>query len=454
MGTTARTAAAPLSRASALFGVRLRSVFVWGVWAVLSAGLVGYVWLVNDDFPIADDWHLVPVYTGYRPVNLSWLWEQYNEHRLPLPKLLLVLGGAVTGHDYRTGVLLSGLALAALAGLMIFTAGRLRGGPSFADAFFPLVLLHWGQSETLLISYALNLVASTFLAGVILIVLVRLEKTPTLGQGLVIGSCLLALPLCGSNGAALVPPLVLWLAVAAVVCWRSGTAHARRDGVVLMVLAIAAAVLLAVYLGSLEKGAGPAFRPTPLQAVQTAVEFLTASLGPFARTSWPISGVVGAVLGLLTLLRLRRDWRTEPTRRLRTLGLAGFGAAMLCLAAGIGWGRPSGFETRYVTMAVPILCLAYFVARDAPRPIVAWGLFALTALLFIANTQHGVVRAEARRERMRELQADIAAGLTPNEMAQKWAGPIFAANGEAVLRDRFEMLRLAHQGPYREHPGR
>ena len=189
---------------------RWQSVIVWGVWAVMSAGLVGYVWLVNDDFPIADDWHLVPVYTGTEPVTPSWLWGQYNEHRMPLPLALLVLGGYATGHDYRTGVLLNALVLSALAALMIVTAGRLRGGLRLTDAFFPIVLLHWGQYETLLIGLALNLVLSAALAGVMLLIVLRVQGTATLRQGVLFGLCLLALPLCGSTGRCWCRP------------WRSG----------------------------------------------------------------------------------------------------------------------------------------------------------------------------------------------------------------------------------------
>jgi hypothetical protein len=427
---------------------RLRTAFVWGVWAVLSAGLVGYVGFVNDDFPTLDDWHLVPVYTGNQPVTPAWLWEQYNEHRLPLPKLLLVLGGLVSGHDYRAGMFASALALSGLAALMVLTAGRLRGGPRFADAFFPLALLHWGQYETLIISFALNLVASTVLAGLALVIVVRLRGAPTLRQGVLFGLCVLALPLCGSNGAALVPALALWLAVAAVTRWRSGDAHGRRDGLVMMALAVAAVVLLAVYLLGLEKQATTP-RPGPSEAARTAVEFLAEGLGPFAKTLWPLSGVVVAALALCTLLQLARDWRTAPANRLRVLGLLGFGGAMLCLAVGIGLARGSGFATRYATMATPALCLAYFVGRDALRPVVPLGLFVLMAACLVPNMAVGVRRGENRRTYMRQLQADVAGGMTPDELAKKWAADIFVPGGEAMVRERFEMLRRAGQGPYR-----
>jgi len=108
-----------------------------------------------------------------------------------------------------------------------------------------------------------------------------------------------------------------------------------------------------------------------------------------------------------------------------------------------------GFATRYATLAAPILCLAYLAWRSAPDRRIAWGLCGVVALLFLFNTGQGITRAQVRRQRMRDLQADVASGLTPAEMAKKWGADIYAANAEADLTERFEMLRRAGQGPYK-----
>jgi hypothetical protein len=453
MGATVLTAAKPRPSVRAR-RPRLRTSVVWGAWALLSAGLVGYVWLVNDDFPVADDWHLVPAYTGHETVTLSWLWAPHNEHRLPLPKLLLVLGGAATHHDYRTGVLLSALGLSALAAALIVTAGRLRGGPSFADAFIPLALLHWGQSETLLISYALNLAASTVLAGLALLIIVRVRGVPTARQGLFFGLVLLALPLCGFNGVVLVPPLAVWLLVAAVARWRSGGAAGRRDGAVWSALALAALALVAVCVLTMQRTPESSQRPTVAVVARTAAQVFAESLGPFAEASWPFSGVAVAALAALTLYRLRQEWRGDPAERLRVLGLLAFGAALVALALAVGWGRGligdrAGFMTRYATLAAPALCLAYLVCRTAPRRAVTAVLTVAMVGVFLYNTGRGVERAAARREKMQRIQADVAAGLTSAELAKKW-GDIYNTKAEALLTDFFEMLRQARQGPYRK----
>jgi hypothetical protein len=451
MGATVLTAATPRPSARA-WRPRLRTSVVWGVWALLSAGLVGYVWQVNDDLPVADDWHLVPAYTGHEPVTLAWLWAPHNEHRLPLPKLLLVLAGAATGHDYRAGVLLSALGLSALAALMIVTAGRLRGGPSLADVFIPMALLHWGQSETLLISYALNLAASTVLAGLALLVIVRVHGVPTTSQGLLFGLLLLALPLCGFNGVVLVPPLAVWLIVAAVVRWRSGEEKGRSDGALWSALALASLALVAVCVLTMQRTPESSLRPTAEQVARTAAQFFAESLGPFAEPSWPFSGAAVAVLVALTLFQLRQEWRADPAARLQVLGLLAFGAALVALALAVGWGRGvigdrAGFMTRYATLAAPALCLAYLVARTAPRSALAAVVAVAMVGVFVYNTGRGIDRAAARREKMQKIQTD-AAGLTSAELAKKWSD-IYNPKAEALLADFFEMLRQARQGPFR-----
>ena len=33
----------------------------------------------------------IPQLIGVQPITATWLWEQHNEHRIPLPKLILVV---------------------------------------------------------------------------------------------------------------------------------------------------------------------------------------------------------------------------------------------------------------------------------------------------------------------------------------------------------------------------
>src|SRR5262249_53999768 len=160
----------------------------------LSAALA-YVGAFCSRVPFWDDWTLVPAVTGHRAISPSWLWEQHNEHRVPLPKLLLVGLYRLTGYDFRAGVFLNVLALAGLAALLIWTARAVRGRPACSDAFFPMILLHWGQYESLFISFTVNLALPTVLLGLLLAVLVRSRDGLTLRAGVFAGVILILLPL-------------------------------------------------------------------------------------------------------------------------------------------------------------------------------------------------------------------------------------------------------------------
>ena len=232
---------------------------------------------------------LVPVYTGNQPVTLSWLWEQYNEHRMPLPKLLLVVGGAATGHDYRTGMFLNALALSGLAALMIVDRGAAARRPAVLRRLSRWPFCTGASTKR---DYQLRVEPGPVHRhrGPGMLIVVNLRGPPTLRQGLLFGLCLLALPLCGSSGAALVPAIGIWLAVAGFARWRWAEPGGRRDGLAMMAPALAALVLLAVYLHSLQQLPVQPIRPSFLEAVRTGIQFLAEGFGPVSTTRGPIPG--------------------------------------------------------------------------------------------------------------------------------------------------------------------
>jgi hypothetical protein len=67
------------------------ALFVWITWVVMLLGVLTFVAKYATNVPLHDDWDgLVPVLNGDQPVTAAWLWSQHNEHRVPLPRLLLL----------------------------------------------------------------------------------------------------------------------------------------------------------------------------------------------------------------------------------------------------------------------------------------------------------------------------------------------------------------------------
>ena len=121
-------------------------VFLWASMSLIALGLVyrygtrtlpqnDEVWLLYDSGP---------------GIHIDWLWKTWAEHRIPLAKLIWKGVLQLTNYDFKAGNFLTVLGLSATAGLMLWTANKIRGRTILADAFFPLAILNVGQAQVFL----------------------------------------------------------------------------------------------------------------------------------------------------------------------------------------------------------------------------------------------------------------------------------------------------------------
>ncbi len=430
-------------------------VAVWIAWAAMSAGALWLVVRYGSNVPSWDDWDMVPTLTGAQPVTAGWLWSQHNEHRVPLPRLLYLAINRVTGTDFRATMVVDALAMAAVAAAMVLAARRQRGA-NLADAFFPLILLHWGQAANLLWGWQLQFFCSVVLACIALLAIVRTgpgadpSRTAT-----IVGVCAVALTLSGANGLGLVPGLAAWPIGLALLSPR-WTGVNRRAGRGALAAGAAALVLAAVYFVR--------WQPVPYhpkshsvhQTLKTALQFLAIGLGPAGHAWWPLSEYVVFLGGAATVALLAWVWRTNAAERPRALGLLLFLGAMASLALGLGLGR-DGFETRYVTLAAPAWCAAYFAWRLYGPGTVRWvapALFtAVAAVALVPNVRFGLAYASDLRTHLSAFERDLAEGVPPHELIRRhgpWLHP-----HQDIVADYLRLLARARVGPYtrlREDP--
>ncbi len=429
---------------------------VWCSWVVLFAGLLGFIAHFARNVPFSDDWDVLPWVSGERSVDASWLWAPYHEHRIPLPKLLWVVLARLTWYDVRAGMYLTGLLLGGLSAALIVAARRLRGKTVLADAFFPLALLHWGQHQNLLWDFGLQFTCSTVLAIILLIAIVSVRGYPSPRQNAAVGICLLGLPLCGANGLLLVPLPAVWLMGAGVAHWRSGR---RSGGAVWLALGGMALGLVAV---SLLSGTGVGSHPVSpgnTATVQTACQFLVMSVGPGGEIGLPVSAMILLLLAwcaLAVVTALRR-----PDERWRAWGMLCYLAAFLALGLAVGWGRAGAggitakYGTRFVTLAVPLLCWCYFAAQVPPVRVgllqrVPPALCLLLLALLPLNAWEGVHHGEAQTRMLSGIEANLRKGMSPQEIAQQWTDQVYPPGGAMdYVRERLEWLRRTSQGPYK-----
>jgi hypothetical protein len=439
----------------------MAAAFVWLFWAGMLASAVTYVGLYGSREPYMDDWGVVPALTGTQPITLSWLWSQHNEHRLPLPRLLLVGLLQLGRLDFRVPMIFGVLARGTLASALIRLATRLRGRTAWTDIVFPLLLLHWGHSDNFLWAWQTQFTASTVLAGIALLLIATGGLEKSLARILALDLCLVALVLCGGNGLPFIPPLTLWLLVAAASCWPG----ARQESLAMLAGAVAAVALLAWYFVGLEPAAMPA-RPGFAGILRTFAEVLSLSLGLLVTADvyglsnphvlklyWQALVILIVVLyAAASWLALRVCCRVR-VERLRAFGLLMFLASMFGLGLGISWARSgfgemSGLNRRYVTLMSPGVACIYLIfllyGQGWSRRLQTLVVLSLAVLAWPSFSE-GRKFAEGLRLKFSHLEEDIKSGLPPMILADRYTRfpvAIRPRHEEPLLALEMDQLRL------------
>jgi hypothetical protein len=448
-----RIEVAPSATASAVAD-RFERLFVHGVFALLAAGLFVYVWEYGRNVPFWDDWRLVPVLAGYESADLSWLWLQNNQHRYPVTRLAVLAIWRVT-EDFRAAMAVTALAMCALAFAMIRTARAVRGRTSFADAFFPLALLHWGHFENLLFASQLFFVTPAVLCCGVFLVAVRDRWRGNPRALAAMGAMLVLTPLHGAMGVVLAVPMALWAAAAGASRWRDRDAPGRRDARILFGVAGLTAVVSALYFVGLESTVEHPPSPGLLADARTALEILSNAIGPGRQQVWVLKGF--GVLGLLVmgigLAGAAASRRT--TGRLRALAvvccLGAFAVLVLAIAHGrSGFGPGQGFSNRYAIYSAAPLCVAYLAfSLYAPARLgfaLRGCLFVVACVMLPSNHANGKAFGIDRAARGDALLRDASRGLPASLLARRHVNRVYPE--ETTLAERLEMLRQARLSPF------
>jgi hypothetical protein len=415
---------------------------------MLLAGLAYVAWY-GSNVPSWDEWDMVPTFTGEQPVTWSWLWSQHSEHRIPVPRLVMLALNRPLGCDFRICMYFNVALMGALALVAVFVARRVRGRVRYADAFLPLVLLNGSHGVNFLWGWEVCFFVPTFLAVVVLLVMVRSGPRLTPTATAIAAVCLALLVGCEAHGVALVPLLALWLGFAGWLAWRSRAPGARRDGLVLLGLASVALLLVGLYFVGYEPVPHhPSYRG--LRAtVRIGLKFLTLGLGTAPLEWWPWSGlVVLGVLGLSTTVLAAVVWQ-RPAERLRALGLLLFLGALAVLAAALGVGRDRA-DPRYVILAVPAWCGVYF-AWELYGPwrtgrLATLGLFAVACLALWPNSRFGLNYARDLRSRLGSWERDMADGVPAYALVHRYGADLHI--DQKVPTDYMPLLRRAGVGNF------
>jgi hypothetical protein len=435
---------------------RLRLAFVWGTWALLALGVLLYIAGHAHNVPYYDEWVMVP---GEQPVDAGWLWQAHNDHRIPLPKLVLLTLYHLSGWDFRVGMYANALLLAGLAGAGISVAANRRGRWSYADAFLPVMLLNWGHYQNLLWSWQVTQVIPAVIVLGLLLTIVRFGTKLTGLVSICCGVAVAALPLCGVPGLAYVPGFALWLAEVGRQSWRAGSPTGRRDALVAWALAAVAVVLIPIYFIDLKTSVSQ--QPfQPLRSLKAMMAFVAHGLGPAAPALRPWSYVLvfGVFLSATAVLVLALRNRDVAIRS-RGFAMLMFMVAFSGVAFAVGVARPREFPPRYFLQAVPAWWWAYFVfdiyGRGWTRRLALMGLLSLAVAASGVGFRVGLQYAKDRDAQLTVFESDLRKGMSASQLVARHQRTLmpFPEDGGASFHDAltygFDVLRKRGVGAFK-----
>ena len=372
----------------------------------------------GNNFPFQDDWTLVPVMTSCQDVTWPWVWYQHNEHRLPLAKLAIVGLGRMSGNNFRAVMFVNVGLLAAAAALLIWATSSANRGSRWTDAFYPLVLLHWGHAENFLWAWQIGFTSAVLVVLGWLAFVIR-ARTQDARRGWVLALIAVLLPLCGGVGMCFLPFFIVWL-----IC-RAFTGKTLTDRYWALVGAIAGILMAALYFMDYSIEHSPSASTTK-GIFDAAIQFFSLGLGMPTLPGWPAMGIgmlIGLALGLVLVIASLGKSLDSPVT---TVGQICFLGGFLLLAGAIAWGRAGigALAGRYVTLAALGACWLYSVVVMKERPLMrrylAIVLVALAACMLGPNTTAGYRHALGLREVYSAFRRDMSAGMPPVNLADKY----------------------------------
>ena len=417
-----------------LRNAEVASAIVYGVWLFGTLSVVFVTLRYGRHFPYSDDWAVLSLLTGNAEDVLAALWQQHNEHRILIPKLIWMVLFKLSEGDYRCLSLLNSLLASGAAFVMIGAARQLRGHLRITDGFFPLLFLHLGNNIHWW-SFMTEFTLSMFLLVLILRLSIMLTSNNGQARSLLfawgICACLVLLPLCGLNG--LVPAFVLAVGFIALPrIDRTWAAASPKAAQILRLGGVVCLTLVGITFIEYQFPDHPSTERTILNVLYVTARTIASPFGQHPASIW-IPGLVliltasiGAVWVARTNLRLDRSTQL--------LTFIGFAASLLILAATVGWGRSwrswhPWLEVHYAALEMPLLsCLYLFYVRFGPHWVqrtVQMSLAGAFIIVFSIQLPAGFDRGRWEEAKNLEVDRDLLGGASAESIANKHISTLY-----------------------------
>ncbi len=433
------------------------------VWLVALVPMIHVTYLVRHyavEVPTLDDWAMAPLivkaHTGH--LRFADIFEQQQEARTVLPKLIFVLS-AVRGHwDVRDQMMLSVISWwLTAAGIFVLLRRSGLGPAAVAICFWLIVLCIFSPAQFELWIFASGF--PSFLPALFLVVALVAPGTLRSTRAKFFACAVLA----AASSFTLANGLLAWgltfptlLLVQRSPRWRSW----------LGLWLGACAICAVVYFWGYERPAYlPAFAPSvsPLEYALFILEFLGGGLAYSMLEHATVAGFFGALQVALYLLalvcaaqRVRDRAFLAQVAPWFALGLYSIGSACLAAFGRIGYGASYALASRYVPfslyLTVAVIALLPIIGREivASRPTNrsrTW-VFVMSLLLAFAYlvpykacaaNSHFFLRALSRKDRLARAAVLFSVPLDTSDVIKKTAYP---TNADPVIQNAAALDRL------------
>jgi hypothetical protein len=296
-----------------------------------------YVKLFAVDIPFWDEWEHLPRLVAYKAGTLTWpdLYAQHNEHRILVPRLLVLASFAVLGEwSPRAGMLLSAALVGATAFIWTHALHRLRVRMPVALVSTAILVspLQW---ENITSSFQSSVYLS-MLASLLGVSLVALGRSPGWGR------VATAIAACAVASFSFAAGLASWAAVGLCLGLRMAFVERRRwsDWSKVATYGLAGGLGVVAFFRGFQSD-----RVAPLQMSAEVTRWMLAALAfPFVEaTTLPLLALLAVVVLQwapivgLGVLYVRR--RHEPGTVEKLGLLVGMASLVLISAGAIGIGR-------------------------------------------------------------------------------------------------------------------
>jgi hypothetical protein len=411
----------PTSRFVATWSARI----VWGVWLGMIVWVATFVYHHVYNIPMNDEWYYVRDFVASWEVKLAWLFERHGEHRFILGHAIYLGLIWVSGLDFRVGSYVTIGFLATASAVLILAARKFRGGrTTLADLIFPMLLLHLGHTENLMIGYQLVFtLTAVFLALFALLVSYAdsLRPSTIAFSG---GALMVAISLGGGQGLAFIPIMGCW------VLWQTirGFASGAR---VLPALATIMGLLVAYYTfwtvtEKVEYTYEGVHRNSLPIALHVAMQVFGMGVGPVGMEETPGLGIGVFLANSLCALVLLGIVLKVPRERAVAGGLLVLLGGVFAFALAVGYGRDNGWTSRFaVFSAMGPIAVALTIARYCRSVWLRW-LWTIVVLvagivMVDLDAYHGYTNTMITDMTYAEIKKDVEAGTPINLLAQRHA---------------------------------